>query len=455
MIRLILLGLCCLTVDAASSLTRLEAAQKADERPAVSPLLQNVEGMFEEGYTVGPKHLQAAQKRFAAARALSPDDRRLDYAWGLVLLRHSQPKQAVAQFETATTATGPEGWLAWQALIWSYLVDRQYEKGLGRLDLMAKALQKSVDDSEITESHRETARWIGEALEAVDRTVQSKALHDLVARHAEGLKEILAEELYDSVMLGRAIVEDREVELKKHAGLENEANEKKDAALRETKADKLANELEEIVQEKASTAKSAEDWKKWRDEAVSKVDKQIDQLERDYGTLEKRSQTLQDSIINVGRDLTLLDVQAGAVAGNPGLVNIQLQQKILQKQNQMVALQVQYNTTIGQLSRTAQQGRGLQQQKNALIQKYEKATGDLQKKTADLDRWTTRLNDKKQKLEVKPAGKGKGTKAVAASKGSPLTFKSYLPLDLDAERVRIMDAIISAAEPDAPPAPGK
>ena len=40
-----------------------------------------------------------------------------------------------------------------------------------------------------------------------------------------------------------------------------------------------SSELDELVQEKANTTKSAEDWKKWRDDAVKKVDKQLDQLE--------------------------------------------------------------------------------------------------------------------------------------------------------------------------------
>lgn len=444
---------CCLILVLGLSRDRHIAAQEVDKSPA-SPLVQNVHDMFEEGYVLGPKHLQTAQKRLAAARTLSPSDRLLDYAWGLVLLRQSQPKQAVMQFELATESDGPEARFAWQALIWSHMVDRQYEKGLNKLDLFAKQLQKSVDETNLTEAHRETARWIGEALEAVDRSVQSKALHEMVARHAESLKDVLVEELYNEVTLGRAIVEDRADELKKQADADDEASGKKDAALRESKADKLASDLEDLVQEKANTARSAEEWKKWRDEAVGKVDKQLDQLEQEYTSLDKRAQVLQDSIINVGRDLTLLDVQASAVGPNTGLAGIQLQQKILQRQNQMITLQVQYNNTIGRVARIAQQGRALQQQKNSLLQKYEKATGDLQKKTADLDRWTMRLNDKRQKLDVKPAGKAKGGKAIAAGK-SQLTFKSYLPFDLDAERIRIMDSYLSAASPDAPPAPGE
>ena len=49
----------------------------------------------------GPKRLQEAQNHLAQARRLAPGDWRIDYAYGLVLVRQSQIKPAIVQFEAA------------------------------------------------------------------------------------------------------------------------------------------------------------------------------------------------------------------------------------------------------------------------------------------------------------------------------------------------------------------
>jgi len=99
--------------------------------------------MLDEGFQSGPKHLQAAQKKLAAARTLAGEDPRIDFAYGLVLLRHGQSRQAAAQFELAIGRPGATYQPAWKALIWTHLTDRQYEKGLGRLDEFAASVRES------------------------------------------------------------------------------------------------------------------------------------------------------------------------------------------------------------------------------------------------------------------------------------------------------------------------
>ena len=95
---------------------------------------------FDEGYVMGPKHLQDAERYLTQARRAAPGDPRTDYVHGLVLLKQSQAKTAVAQFEAAIKHEGGSHyWPAWQAAIWGYLVDKQYETGLKKLDEFAAA----------------------------------------------------------------------------------------------------------------------------------------------------------------------------------------------------------------------------------------------------------------------------------------------------------------------------
>src|SRR6516162_4699483 len=61
---------------------------------------------LEEGYVMGPRSLQEAQKHLALARRLAPGDPRVDFASGLVLLKQSQVRQAIAQFDASARRDG-------------------------------------------------------------------------------------------------------------------------------------------------------------------------------------------------------------------------------------------------------------------------------------------------------------------------------------------------------------
>ncbi|HTI50438.1 MAG TPA: hypothetical protein VL475_05785, partial [Planctomycetaceae bacterium] len=298
----------------------------ADDPPAKSPaaevppappaLVSGVQELLEEGFKVGPRQLALAKKKLEAARNVSADnDPRLDYAYGLVLVRQSQNKAAAVQFEAAVNRKGPPYWPAWQALIWVQLIDRQYDKGLGRLDEFAKLIGRPGDGSDITEPQREAARWIGEVLEALDRTVAGKKFHDTIVEHDAAIREALGDELSGALDLGRDMVHERDLELTHQSGQAHEEAEKKLARRRQGQKGKLDSDLVDLDKEKESTAKSAEEWKKWLDEALGKADKQLGQLEKDYQFQQKRAESLQQLVIQVGREITALDLQLSLVNG--------------------------------------------------------------------------------------------------------------------------------------------
>lgn len=420
--------------------------------PAPPELAENVQGLLDEGYQTGPKRLQAAQKKLASARNLAADDPRLDYAYGLVLLKHAQSRQAIVQFEAAVGRSGTAYWPAWQALIWSQLVEKQYDKGFGRLDEFAALVRKAGEDGELTDPQRDAARWMGQILEALDKTVTAKKLHELVEQHDNRLHEVLGDELYSTLQLGRDLIEERDGELSKQADASQASAEKGRARRKQTEADKLENDLKDLDKEKANTAKSAEEWKDWLDEALGKADKELSRLEKEYHSLETRSETLRQTITSLGRDLTALDLQLNTIAsaGATGSAIQQTQQRYLQRQNQLVNSQMEYNVTIGKMSQTAQQGRVAYQQRAAIVQKYEKATGQLVKKNAELDKWSARVADKKKKLDM-PAAKAKGARSAPERK--VVSLKSFVPLDLDDEKARVLAAFgVSPDQPEGEPA---
>jgi hypothetical protein len=439
-----LAGLLMIGGSRAQSADDVGSAPPASEFPAPSAeLVKSIQELLEEGFTPGPKRLQEAKKKLESARQLSNADPRLDYAYCLVLLKQSQQKQAIVQFEAAVGRGGAPYWPAWQALIWTQLIDRQYEAGLDRLEQYAALVRKSGDPSETTEAQRDAVRWMGQILEGLDKSLTAKKLREMVERREVRLRESLGDDLSETLDLGRDIVDEREAALSEQAGLAQEAVEKRQARRRESQAEKLESNLDNLGKERENAKKGAEDRKKSFDETLAKADKKLGLLEKDYQALVKRSESLQQSIILIGREITSLDVQLNMnnnLPQNQQRFMGQAAQQLMQRQNQMLNYQLEYNATIGRMEQTSRQGQITLRERAAIVQKYEKATGELVKKNAELDKWAARVADKKKKLDVQATGKAakKGSKTAADRR--VLTLKSYVPLDLDAEKARVLEA---------------
>lgn len=433
----------------------------ADREPS-SPaadltLAEPLQRLFDEGYIVGPKHLQEAQKYAAQARKLAPGDPRVDYAHGLVLLKQSQVKPAIGQFEAAVKHDGAPNWPAWQALVWAQLSEKHYDQGLAKLVEFATLVRNSEPPGEISEAQRVQARWVGQLLEACARCADSKKVHDQLADVEVQMLDAFGDELSDELDAGREFLRAREFALDQAAGAARKTADKTHDRRKQDKAARLDKDLEGIGKAKENAAKSAEEWKKWLDDTLTQSDKQLGRLEGDYKFLEQRAASLDQSITLVGRELTALNLTLNTVnlrTMDP-YTAANAQQQLAQRQNAMLNYQVDYNATIGRMNDVALQGNQMMEARLAAIKSYETATGDLVKKSVGLDRWTARLKDQKKKLTVQKPGGKSGKKAVADSK--PPSFKTILPLDLEGERDRLLATFTSPADApkDAQAAKGK
>lgn len=426
-----------LCITALCGLTLCATLSAADNRPppATPELASQVQGLFANGYVVGLKGQKAAQANWEAARKLAPNDARPDYAYGLVLLRQSQLKPAIAQFEATVQRPGEQHWPAWQALIWSQLNDRQYDKAIARLLEYASLVRKSDAGASASDRQIVAAGWMGQLYEALDKTTTTRTLRDVLDDSLPRLREALGPELDIAFELGRDLTRERDLEVAHEALQALQEAERKQERKKQDELDKLSSDLKDLQTKKADTAKSVDDWKKWLDEALAKVDKAIADLERDYNELDSKQKALNQSILLTGQSLTAQSVGTGTITTNP-LYAMQQQQRYAQLQGQMFGQQMQYNQSVGQMMVTTQQAQSLLQQRAGIIDRYEKATGQLVKRDADLDRWKDRLSDKKQKLDVKAPAKP--APQAQGAKKTPPSLKTYLPLDLEVEKSRVL-----------------
>ncbi len=464
-----------LSVSLAQADPKIDGKTAAKPSPAESAALVNhFKRAFEEGFAIGPTRLQEAEKHLAQARRLAPRDPRVDYAHGLVLVRQSHVEQAIAPFKAAIE-NDKSYWPAWQAAIWAQLAANRYESGLKQLDEYAQAVEEAETRNEVSEAQRDAARWIGQLIESLARSADSKKLHDLLAAHQVHLLDTFGTELSEAVEAGSESIRDREFELDQAADNARRTAEKSAEVRKERKAAQLDKSLEGAAKKKEDNEKSKEDWKSWLDDELAKSDKDLGRLERDYTYLNQRVQSLSQSIILAGQDMTYLNAQLSmfnpqlyaqstqntnaqnaqamqnSLNANPqNLQAIQnMQSQLLQRQNQMVSYQTDYNASVGRMSQIAQAGALATSQKAAAIVRYEKATGDLTRKNAGLDKWSGRLKNQKQKLVVtKPAAKGGRN---ADNKTAPASFRTILPLDVAHEK----EHLLASFAPPAAPADGK
>jgi phage regulator Rha-like protein len=399
---------------------------------ASAELARELNGLFERGFAIGPKSLAAAEKNLAASRRLIGDDVRLNYAWGLVLVKQSQLKPAAAQFETATKQPGEFCWPAWQALIWVELVDKQYDKALKRLTEFAAIVRKAEPPGEPSEQQRSAARWIGEVLEALGKIITAPKTLELAVQHELRALEALGEELAGAVAEGRENIRGLEFNLEQQNQAAAQSAARKKEQLRDDQAGRLGKNLDDLEKQRKNTARSADEWKKWFDDTLGKIDKQLGGLERDYQFLEKRAQSLDRSITLIGKELTALQFNP------PTLRDPFASQRVNQLQQQLFNYQTEYNQIGWRLLQISQQGQKVMQQRAAVVDQYEKATGELVKKNADLDKWSERVTDKKKKVESQPVVKA--PKAKPGDRKAPTSFRGYVNLDIDRERDRVLEA---------------
>jgi hypothetical protein len=448
------LGLCFALLTTVVSMPIVLADSNSDDRASLTAshlenpaLVEHFKQAFEDGFIIGPKRAQEAQKHLGQARRLAPKDARVDYALGLVLVRQSLLKQAITHFEEAIE-TDETYWPAWQAAIWAQFVDKRYEPGLKQLVEFARNVQQSAPPDEISEAQREAARWIGQVLVALSNADDSKRHDELVAAHVNEVLKALDDDLWVSLEEGRDAINEREFARGQAAGKTRQTSEKSDKIRKDRKVAQLDKTLDDAAKAKEDNEKSKEEWKTWLDDELAKSDKELGRMERDYKFLDQRAQSLNQSIALVGQELTAMNLTLSTInlrAANP-LAMQNAQQQYLQRQNQMLTYQIDYNATIGRMSDVAQSGSVAANQRAAAITRYEKATGDLVKKSAGLDKWSDRLKNEKQKLTVNKPG-AKGGKTGTDKKPASVSFKTILPLDLVHEKERVLASLSPPPKP--------
>lgn len=428
----------------------IQPAAAREPAAAPSPVAKELQGLFDAASGRGTNVLADVQKRYAAARKAVGDDSRLDYAYGLILLKQFKHKEAVAQFQAATQRKGDPLWPAWQALVWGHFAAKDYTSGCDRMTEMAKKLAAIANEDDSPEVRR-SIEWLGQMVAALGKVADAGKQRDAVVKVDAKLQELFTGDelaLYES---GKREVGAVATDVTRDAEELQQKLQAKDDDERKKKLEEVASNLETSKEKRDSLKRSAEDWKTWLDEQLDAKDKQLARLEKDYAFLEKRAQSLIQSQLQVQAQLSLLSV-AGAGAGNAGQGAITAQSQLQQQQistlqAQQVAYQLDYERTSLSGLGVSQQAAKVVGERAAAVKQYEKATGQLIKQDAAIGKWEDRM--KKDGDKLKKVAKDKSS-TPAKKAAAPKTLRSYVDLNWAIERDRLLESVGVGPESDKP-----
>lgn len=433
----------------ATSAGGLPAAAAEPAIPEVNSIAgEHLVEMFKVGFDPGPDHLKQARRKYDAARESAKGDPRIDYAFGLVLVKQMRNQEAVLQFQAVTRQSRTECWPAWQALIWVHLISKDYVAGHERLKDYARLIadpQLTVDQDE----RQQAAEWIGQVVAALKKSVDTVKQREALVRLDESTQEILGPNLQSSFERGKQGVQTLNSVMEVDVQQTREAAQAKSQKERAEKEAQVAKDLEASVEKREALKKSAEDGKKHFDEQLAAFDKQLTRLERDYDFLQKRVLSITTSQLQLNAEFALLEQQTNNPdsRNSPSVARTRAyQQRKPVLEAQQVRYQVELEQTMVAAVAVAQKAQAVAGQRMAMVKQYERVTGQLLQQDSKLDQWQDRLKKDGDKLKT-PA---KTKPAVVASKiEQARSFRTYVDLDLALERDRLLDSF-GVAMPEKP-----
>jgi len=411
---------------------RLRFQTQADQ----AAYLNHVRSMLEKGFVLGRPGLRAAEKHRQAALRLCDDDPRLDYAYGLVLLKQLSHNAAVEQFEAAANRPGVPYLPAWKASARSRLLKKEYPSGLEKLVRLSRVLEKTDSEWLDAETKSESARWIGRIVGFLQLTLKSKRQTALLEKQDAVIGEILKEERRLAYEAGYRDVHEQFEKLSQQADQVRSQAVEQQAAAKKLEKEAITVERQLVEKEREKLKMTAQEWENWLDEQTATYDKQLGKLKQEHVAIDERKQSLSKSTFLVQQEIGVLN-NIATNRNNRSGVPLRLLNEIQQRNRWLNGYHVQYHAALRQMGLIQRNAAVVARQRQSAVRRYEKATGNVVKQSGALDKWTARLNNKAKKIKKKPVGK-----SVRASwlRRRIRSLRTYVDFDLDAERKRVLDS---------------
>ena len=416
-----------------------EAATPAVPR-AVSPITAEAAGeiqkLLESGFR-GGRLDAAAIARLVSSGETVPQDSRLGYARGLVLLKHLKLREASEAFEQATAAQPP--YLpAWRALIRTSLLLHDADRALRHAETLAVQLA----DAEILwpdeACRQQGAEWLGQvagylALAGVD-LVEPRPL---LRAHEARVRLALGEPRIAAWQRGRDSIHREHQQLLKQRAVARAEITARQEQQHKARAAEIETQKADLDKQGETLQMTSREWQAWLDDVLRRTEKQLGVLQKDYAVLDTAAREISGEILSARGEMAALrllpDIRSSDPSGNPtasprSFAAAELDGRILR-------LQVQFNALAAKASTVRAQAQRLLAERTAAVKRFERATGQIARQDATLQRW--------EKLLEKSAAKAEPARATETGEYRSLSNRltqvaTYFELDLDQERQRLL-----------------
>jgi hypothetical protein len=440
---------------------------------AAEPVAEAWPKLLVKGMVPGGEGAVNAKQAHAVLKKDKQVQARADYGLGLVFVQHGKYREAQSAFAAARQAQlllpG-----AWEGEIWCRLVAKDLKGAYPLIEAYARIMANEMVQLS-PETRTAAVTWLGSTLAALEQTLDVAKAKEVHAAQTQLVAAILGEQHRAAYEAGRALVSPAD-DVNVAAGTPAEAGEAakpadapeapqeavkpepaggdgagKPQGVLKAKREKEEAERVERSQKKSEQARegvkrSVEQWKFWYDDNIAKSNTALNDLVRSASGIQSRMVAVQNEYLQVKQQ----EARLAALKPKPGssahaeLTNLGARSGALAGEGQQLTID---------LANVRRQGAVALQQRTAIVQTYEQATGQLVKQDANLQRIQGKLAEKSGEADKPGAAKGAKSPTTAKTGGKKaklLAFKDVAAFDVEGRRNALLTSLGLPVPPPAP-----
>jgi len=316
-----------------------------------------------------------------------------------------------------------------------------------RLTRLVTSINASAADWPDTPTKAAAAYWVGRVVGFLEGPGNNRKVTEAFEKPDRDYRELLAEAFHDPFEAGVAATRNEHQNfLAAIDALEKNSQSDQDGK-RQDQRDAIADRRGELEEKQDNIHRTKEQWKEWLDDQLQQADETLERLEKDYVALEERAVSIQRSIRTLGFEINLLTQIADGRVDDPTLSRTGARRELFLRNQQLLEYRTQLNAASRQAEIVKRNAQATINQRGAAEKRYEKETKTILAKNKKLAIWSKRLERKEQRLEDKPLPLA--AELVAAKRRLDM-LRSYVPLDWDIEKARILKSYAKAGAIDTP-----
>ncbi|MBT4864389.1 MAG: hypothetical protein HON53_04605 [Planctomycetaceae bacterium] len=432
-----------------------------NDRREFSKMLRD---MLYEGFAPGKNALKRSSSLFQQAEALSNEDPRLYYGYGLVLWKHLQYAKAMENIELA--AKNASYWPAQQTLVRLFFARKQYDDGFDHLAELVDNLRKRQRIG-ITDEERQTAYWLGRLLGYLGQPanlVNAKPERIEIARAL--IQRRLNDELLHSYHAGQRSLNE---EFAKLTAVGQEELQQFIARAKQQSAkelQRLEKDFELQKDREENVERTSREWTDWIDKQTGEADKQLQKFTEQLNELHAQAWARRRAIARLDADYSsMFDTRTlirtpqnlGPYPTNQGIflppairrppdLNPTKQffgaqpVPVDRRTVTRIHLQGEFNALNSRANAVRLRANAVVKRRAAAVQRYQQATGHLVEKSDAMREWNRVLD--KQKHDIKQTeGKAQSSPQAKAILRKAQALDTYIVFDPTSERQRLLDSL--------------